>query len=196
MWVEELKNGKYKFVERYTDPMTGKSKRVAVVMDKNTARNRKMAALTLSGKIESALAPQADRIRLKDLVELYRKEQVKTLKQSTYRRNIAVCNTLMSILGKDIYVDKLTAGYSMHINRYKLLRNIAFLGTFNVETVQQNTIFCPMKAPRKWYNINVPESNALGCFYQRLEQLESIDQNSKCTSISILSPTSFIVILP
>lgn len=54
MWVEELKNGKYKFVERYTDPMTGKSKRVAVVMDKNTARNRKMAALTLSGKIESA----------------------------------------------------------------------------------------------------------------------------------------------
>lgn len=111
MWVEELKNGKYKFVERYTDPMTGKSKRVAVVMDKNTARNRKMAALTLSGKIESALAPQADRIRLKDLVKLYRKEQVKTLKQSTYRRNIAVCNTLMSILGKDIYVDKLTAGY-------------------------------------------------------------------------------------
>lgn len=111
MWVEELKNGKYKFVERYTDPMTGKSKRVAVVMDKNTARNRKMAALTLSGKIESALAPQVDRIRLKDLVELYRKEQVKTLKQSTYRRNIAVCNTLMSILGEDIYVDKLTAGY-------------------------------------------------------------------------------------
>ena len=111
MWVEELKNGKYKFVERYTDPMTGKSKRVAVVMDKNTAKNRKMAALTLSDKIESALAPQVDRIRLKDLVELYRKEQVKTLKQSTYRRNIAVCNTLMSILGKDIYVDKLTAGY-------------------------------------------------------------------------------------
>ena len=68
------------------------------------------------------------------------------------------------------------AGYSMHINRYKLLRNIAFLGTFNVETVQQNTIFCPMKAPRKWYNINVPESNALGCFCQRLEQLEFVLQ--------------------
>jgi len=80
-------------------------------MDKNTAKNRKMAALTLSDKIESALAPQVDRIRLKNLVELYRKEQVKTLKQSTYRRNIAVCNTLISILGKDIYVDKLTAGY-------------------------------------------------------------------------------------
>ena len=42
----------------YTDPMTGKSKRVTVVMDKNTAKNRKMAALTLSDKIESALAPQ------------------------------------------------------------------------------------------------------------------------------------------
>ena len=68
MWVEELKNGKYKFVERYTDPMTRKSKRVAVVMDKNTAKNRKMAALTLSDKIESALAPQVDRIRLNNLL--------------------------------------------------------------------------------------------------------------------------------
>lgn len=139
MWVEELKNGKYKFVERYTDPMTGKSKRVAVVMDKNTARNRKMAALTLSGKIESALAPQADRIRLKDLVEMYRKEQVKTLKQSTYRRNIAVCNTLMSILGKDIYVDKLTAGYIRE----------RFLGTGR-EHSTLNELMIRLKALLRW----------------------------------------------
>ncbi len=34
MWVEELSNGKFKFVERYTDYMTGKVKRVSVTMDK------------------------------------------------------------------------------------------------------------------------------------------------------------------
>ena len=36
-----MKNGKYNFVERYTDFLTGKKKRVSVVMDKNTAQTRK-----------------------------------------------------------------------------------------------------------------------------------------------------------
>ena len=43
MWIEETKNGKYKFVERYTDYITGKTKRVSVTMDKNTPKNRKLA---------------------------------------------------------------------------------------------------------------------------------------------------------
>ena len=110
MWVEERKTG-FKFVERYTDPMTGKTRRVSVVMEKNTAQSRKLAAVALSEKIDKALLPQVDKIRLKDLVDLYRKEQFRTLKQSTYRRNSAVCNTLMKILDPEIYVDKLTAGY-------------------------------------------------------------------------------------
>ena len=74
-------------------------------------QSRKLAAVALSEKIDKALLPQVDKIRLKDLVDLYRKEQFRTLKQSTYRRNSAVCNTLMKILDPEIYVDKLTAGY-------------------------------------------------------------------------------------
>ena len=27
MWIEELLNGKFKFIERYTDPLTGKYKK-------------------------------------------------------------------------------------------------------------------------------------------------------------------------
>ena len=30
MWIEKLKNGKYKFFERYNDPYTEKLKRVTV----------------------------------------------------------------------------------------------------------------------------------------------------------------------
>ena len=70
MWVEERKTG-FKFVERYTDPMTGKTRRVSVVMEKNTAQSRKLAAVALSEKIDKALLPQVDKIRLKDLVDLY-----------------------------------------------------------------------------------------------------------------------------
>lgn len=50
MWVEESKNGKFKFCERYEDYMTGKTKRVSITMDKNTAQTRKTAQKTLELK--------------------------------------------------------------------------------------------------------------------------------------------------
>lgn len=41
MWIEETKNGKYKFVEQYTDYITGKKKRVSVTLEKKTAAAKK-----------------------------------------------------------------------------------------------------------------------------------------------------------
>ena len=54
MWVEETKKGKYKFIERYTDPLTGKYKRVSIVLDKNTSQSRKQAQKALLDKIDQA----------------------------------------------------------------------------------------------------------------------------------------------
>jgi hypothetical protein len=53
MWVEESKNGKFKFCERYTDYLTGKVKRVTVTIDKNTPQSRK--TLILCGVFNVAL---------------------------------------------------------------------------------------------------------------------------------------------
>lgn len=110
MWVEERKTG-FKFVERYTDPMTGKTRRVSVVMEKNTAQSRKLAAVALSEKIDKALLPQAPKLTLKELVDLYASEQLRTVKQSTYKRNCGACKSIMKILGADTLVEKLNAGY-------------------------------------------------------------------------------------
>lgn len=115
MWVEKRKNGTYKFVERYTDYMTGKVKRVSVNLDKNTAQTRKLAQRTLNEKIDSIMAvanaPKEQTITLGKLVEAYRQEQQKTIKQSTYRRNYHSCNTLLKILGEDTLVNRLNAQY-------------------------------------------------------------------------------------
>ena len=86
MWVEERKTG-FKFVERYTDPMTGKVKRVSISMPKNTAKNRKLAAAALQERIDQELktaSTQKKDLTLKELTELYNTEQLRTVKQSTY----------------------------------------------------------------------------------------------------------------
>lgn len=110
MWVEKVKNG-FKFIERYTDPLTGKCRRVSVVLEKNTAQARKMAQKSLNAKIEQAILPQEKRITFSELVYYYRAEQKKTVKASTYKRNYHSAETLMKIIGYDTLVDQITAGY-------------------------------------------------------------------------------------
>ncbi len=110
MWVEQTNQGKYKFIERYTDPLTGKYRRVSVVLDKNTAQSRKQAQKALTEKIERA-GNEPNKMTLGELVEKYREEQKKTVKTSTYQRNYFACETLKKILGADTLLSALNAGY-------------------------------------------------------------------------------------
>lgn len=80
-------------------------------MEKNTAQSRKLAAVALSEKIDKALLPQPKKIVLKELIDLYTSEQLRTVKQSTYKRNCGACKSIMKILGADTLVESLNAGY-------------------------------------------------------------------------------------
>lgn len=111
MWTEQLPNGKYKFCERYTDPLTGRSRRLSVVLDKNTKQAQKQAGAVLNAKYEALCAPKVMSITLGELVELYLDEQKQTVKMSTWKRNYFAVHSIMGILGENVMVDKLTAGY-------------------------------------------------------------------------------------
>ena len=112
MWSEKVKTG-YKFVERYRDPLTGKIRRVSVVMEKDTAQTRKVAQRALDAKIQAAVSSseQPEEISISHLIEKYREEQAATLKASTCRRNYWMGNLMIDILGKDTLVDALSANY-------------------------------------------------------------------------------------
>lgn len=113
MWIEETRSGKYKAVERYTDYLTGKVKRVSVTMEKNTAQARKVAQIALQEKIQQAYSGKKEekKLTLAELAEEYRKYQKLTVKMSTYQRNYFACKTLKSILGENTLVSHLSAKY-------------------------------------------------------------------------------------
>lgn len=113
MWIESTPNGKYKFREQYTDPLTGKNKTVSVTLDKNTATTRRLALEELTKKInqKKGCLENIDSLTLSDLVAKYEKYQRSTLKPSTYRRNHFACVTIRNILGSDVLVNRLTAQY-------------------------------------------------------------------------------------
>ncbi|WP_339012184.1 tyrosine-type recombinase/integrase [Lactococcus garvieae] len=58
MWIEELENGKFKYCERYTD-LDGKTRKVAVTLEKNSTRAQNEAARLLYNKIEAKKEKQA-----------------------------------------------------------------------------------------------------------------------------------------
>lgn len=72
MWTEKLQTGKYKAVERYTDPVTGKAKKISVVIDSDTRKARKEAQRILDEKIEAILGKtDYDNMTLRELCDRY-----------------------------------------------------------------------------------------------------------------------------
>ena len=132
MWSEKLPSGKVRYVERYTDPMTGKQCKVSVTMDKDTASARKQAQTALTDKInakidKSLLQTKKGDLKLSELVELYRKDQNLSVTKSTYIRNFHATNTIMQLLGESTLVSKLNAGYV----KEKFLQNGETPGKYN-----------------------------------------------------------------
>ncbi|MFI3172171.1 MAG: site-specific integrase [Eubacteriales bacterium] len=112
MWIEKLQNGKFKCVERYTDYITGKEKKVSVTINKDTRVTRKAAEEALRIKIDSKQTVVCnENISLSQLIQLYLEHQKLTVKASTFKRNYFACQSILKILQPDTIVNKLTAGY-------------------------------------------------------------------------------------
>ena len=127
MWVEQTKTGKWKYIERYTDPLTGRQKRVSVTLDKNTAQAQKTASQAISERISKALDGQESTITLRRLGDLYLEAQKKTVKPSTYTRNKYAIDALCKIIGDDVILERITAGYV----KQKMLEEDEEAGTMN-----------------------------------------------------------------
>lgn len=112
MWTEKTKNGKYKHVERYKDPVTGKTKKVSVTTEKNTAQARKSAQRALLMKIDALSGAKcASDITLGELRERWLENKHKSWKESSYSVESANSHRVVELLGEDSIVNNLTARY-------------------------------------------------------------------------------------
>lgn len=116
MWVEKQKNGKHKFVERYTDYMTGQEKKVSVTLAKDNKATRKQAYDILQEKIqtairESGMQETSKDITLEELCNEYLENQKETVRDRSYRAQLSNCKMILEALGKDVIVNRLTIRY-------------------------------------------------------------------------------------
>lgn len=112
MWVEKTKNGKYRYVERYKDPLTGLDKRASVTLEKNTRAARKQAAAILQEKIGNAVsASPGVSVTLSGLADAYLAAKKEGWKPSTYHHRKLTVNAVVALLGENVRADALCARY-------------------------------------------------------------------------------------
>lgn len=108
MWVQQTKNGKYQFFERYKDPHTRKYKVTSIVMDKNTTRSRCRAYDILHKRIKLKLITPSEDLTLGDLAEMYNQWKYENCKEQTAIGHEAKINRICEMLDRDTYVDEIT----------------------------------------------------------------------------------------
>lgn len=112
MWSTINKSGNVEYRESYKDPMTGSRKTACVTFTKDTAANRKLASQELQRIIaEKTRMYDTDPLSMKELLDKYMDFQEKTVKKSTLERNKRTLDKIVPIIGEDIIVNNLKAGF-------------------------------------------------------------------------------------
>lgn len=112
MWIEILDNGKYKYIERYNDPLTGKKRKVSLTHTKNNNRIEKEMFINLQEKIEKKLKQSNANINFRTLSEKWLSVYIKQVKESTYNSRTSYIIVINRDIG-DILLEQLKAA---HIN--------------------------------------------------------------------------------
>lgn len=107
MWMEK-KSGKYKYTERYIDPLTESTKRISITLSK---KNDKLALQCLQEKITSIVNQQSQEYTFSYVADKYIAFQKKNVKPSTYERDLRFCIAFEQIIDKNALMNKLNARY-------------------------------------------------------------------------------------
>lgn len=118
--VQPLKNGKYKYIKRYVDPLLTTAnhtvtKQVTVTLEKNTKKAKQIAATILQNKIDNKLTELGmKQITIKDLKDKYFKKIEQSKRFENYQTMYVYqshINIFMKDIDPDIVVEHLGTPY-------------------------------------------------------------------------------------
>lgn len=112
MYIKE-RNGKYRYFQSYTDPLTEKRKTVSCTLNSKSRAAQKQARAILSDRIEKALeqttiTEKQKNIRLKEAIEEWMKIKEKSVKKSTFISMRSFPNILMKYIDGNALLKNIT----------------------------------------------------------------------------------------
>lgn len=110
MWVEDLGNGRYKFIERYKDPYSEKYKKKSVILTSNSAQASNKARKILDKRINEAVnEKKKERIMFHDAIDQWYESHKKPLRNSSKMAYSATIKTVKEMIISDVWMDNIDA---------------------------------------------------------------------------------------
>lgn len=116
MWVVPLDNGKFKFVERYEDELTGKSRTVTTTLTSQSPQAHKKAAGILNKKITNNKKKiDSTEMLFHDVLDEWFKGHSKTIRPSSIATTKPIINIIKSKVNKDVLISRMTVRYMQNL---------------------------------------------------------------------------------
>lgn len=140
MWIEKNKSGNYRFVERYKDPLTEKSKRVIVTYPNKNKFTTKKAQMVLEAKIQERLRHVQDGnikqgVTLGQVIKEWEPIYRAKVRPTTWQVYVVAKKHIKKYIGLDVQVAKITPKFLIHVYEKMLyqegynnptVKNVAF----------------------------------------------------------------------
>ena len=158
MYIEELNNGKFKYIQTYKDPSTNKTKRISVTKSNKTRATQKAALDELNTRIEGLLNSNPLNQPTSTIVKEYLQLKEKTLTKQTfltYKKTLELIpkGTLndLSKIKLEQQISNLRGSYSYKTIKVKvaILNNFfKYIKKYHCETFDLNLEYTPSKSEK------------------------------------------------
>ena len=134
MWMEELPNGKYKFIERYIDPLTKKSKKTSLTLTSKSRQAYNEASRILTKRVEEL---EKDKKSINDVTfeELYtswKNQYIHLVADTTYQRSMSNLNVVKMLIKDDYLVSQIDDVFLQ-----KVLDEVYYVMNYSFSTTKQ-----------------------------------------------------------
>ncbi|MGM0124900.1 hypothetical protein IGI37_002294 [Enterococcus sp. AZ194] len=110
MWIEEMPDGRFKYIERYEDPLTGKLKRMSVLCPNKTRQTQKEAMYILNNKIADKLNELENALPEITFIDLYNEwyeRYKKQVAEGTYLPTKNLMKAVIADVGENTLVSRI-----------------------------------------------------------------------------------------
>ncbi|HFM6580524.1 TPA: hypothetical protein ACG786_002889, partial [Enterococcus faecium] len=105
MWLEKINDKKFKYTERYTDPLTEKKRKVSVTLSSNSRQAWNQANLLLNEKIAEKIKRNEELpLTFGELKTKWDEKYKPTVKESSYRTTQVYLSLISKYIKDDVLV--------------------------------------------------------------------------------------------
>lgn len=136
LWVEQIGEKKFKYTERYTDPLTEKKKKVSVTLTSGSRQAWNQANLILNNKIQDRLnINETLPVTFGELKEKWDEKYKPTVKASSYKTGQSYIALISAYIKDDVLVKNVTSNLIQDmLDYYYFEKNLSYNYVIHLKT--------------------------------------------------------------